>query len=1268
MPPQSPSEKKSELLLYARDFPAGLLEKHIEALDSDYFNQFSVAEILEHANQIAALVPGSPLAFRISSLDPVTCAFTVVGQDFPGFFAALSGLLASHDFDITLGKVFTYANPQSNGKAGETLIIDFLILEHPQTGFLTPEFEANLRAEFTDMMEKLKAGRFSDLRADLYLRIGEYLSRKPAEQEEPRLPLEITAQADERHTILTIRGTDRKALLFTLSNALSLRGIHIHKILTRSNNGIVEDDIFITDDMHRPITDTRLLDRLKVGIILMERFMSGLPQASDYQAAIQSFNDYIDGLTERTTEVELPGYQDFTTLSTLAKILSVGTFLAGEMAKFPPDAIKTLFHTLDEGNKSPSLEEFAALLRMELAKCDDDHDSKIAAVNRFKDFQLFRLDVLHLVYPHKPQDEFSREITDLADVAISAALNLAYTKLSTEFGIPTQNGSPCPFGLFAQGKLGGRELGYASDLELQMLYESAGETHHASQSISNAEFFTRVVKELARSLSAKAEGIFELDLRLRPHGESGPLASNFAVWREYYAPGGEALDYERQALIRLRPVAVRPAGLEATEFLTRVLACRDELIYRNPPVSIENTLELRKKQLDLKADKHRINAKYAIGGLVEVEYTVQFLQLLHGEAFPGLRQAHTGKALESLMEAGLLTAGEFEILFKGYAFLRRLVDALRMVRGHSRDLWVPERNTHAFFYLAKRMGYISNENYSADAQLDWDLQKTRKDVHAIHAHRFLGGSEPASLQGCLSTVFLNPASDAEERAEALQWLGIRDTRVGNAMMLDLLSHTHDKGILCAVLVVGEAKLRNCPDSDAVLRHLVNYLEVLPDADYFVRQMLDHPSLLEVMIKIFSHSDFLTQILLLQPDYVLTLAHPGYLEKPKLAAESDQEVRDLADAPGLPEEILDRMRRYRNREYLRIGLRDIYLHLPLQNITSEISYLSNALLSHAYRLVFAMENAEELMDAMTVIALGKLGGNELNYSSDIDIVFVFDPEKANQSEREVLEKCARSLINVLSSPSVHGKMFRVDTNLRPYGNQGPITATLGHYRSYFLETAEGWEMQAWLKARPIAGNLAMGQDLVGTIQKSSVSPDNLAKIEQSMRKVRLMGLDKLRRENLLTSEVKLGPGGIRTIEFYVQYMQILHAHALPELITGNTQTALNLLYRYRLLSSNFYDLLTASYVFLRRIEHVLQLQGLLQRHVLPTSSVELEKLAKRMGFEPRLGQSAANQFMQKYRQHMLTLQELSSSFFDYKTNQPAEANTLNPNPGHPGESP
>src|SRR5690606_22863948 len=322
----------------------------------------------------------------------------------------------------------------------------------------------------------LRARKTGELRTDLYRRIGAYLSRKAHESgtpefQEARLPLEIQAEMDESHAVLIIRGADRKALLFSLSNALALQGASIRKLLTRSQGGSFEDRVFITDSAGNPISNPHTLERIKVAMVLMERFMSTLPQASDYPAAVQAFNDFIDALVDRSAgRPDMPAFEDFTFLSSLAKILGAGPFLWEEMTKLPMAEVTGLLRRLDEERKPVSRRELDLKARMAMSK-EDGHSAKIAALNQFKDFQLFRLDVLHLVFPHKTLQEFSAEISDVAEVTLSNAMSLAYRKLVGEHGEPGGGESPCAFGLFAQGKLGGRELGYASDLEVQLLYE-----------------------------------------------------------------------------------------------------------------------------------------------------------------------------------------------------------------------------------------------------------------------------------------------------------------------------------------------------------------------------------------------------------------------------------------------------------------------------------------------------------------------------------------------------------------------------------------------------------------------------------------------------------------------------------------------------------------------------------------------------------------------------------------------------------------------------
>lgn len=1269
----TPAQKKSLILEDAegpegRRLPAPLLAEHCRRLDSDYFNEFTVDEIRGHLSRLASLSREIPYAFDFSPIQDRIFGFTVVGVDEPGFFAALTGVLASHDLDIRSAKVFSYAAeeaPEAGGWPGDSVpapgkVIDYLVLELPQGSPAAPDaaFREALVSDLTEVIGLLRARETGALRRDLYRRIGAYLERKageapPMESGENRQPLEVAAEADERASVLTVRGTDRRALLFSLGNTLALQGVSIQKLLTRSEGSRFEDRIHVADSRGRPVQDARALERIKVALILMERFISALPQATDYPSAVQAFNGFIDALMAHPdASPDLEPLEDLGFLSSLARILGSGAYLWEEMTRLPIAEVTSLLRRLDEDRKGLSRRELEARLRDALDR-EPDFAARKAALNRFKDLHLFRIEASHLIYPHRTLEEFSADITALAEAMLQAALGLAYGRLVREHGEPRLDRDACPYALLAQGKLGGRELGFASDLEVQLLYAAPGETvpapaapgDSAARPVSHAEFFGKLAEEMRGIIATRTDGIFELDMRLRPHGDSGPLASQWGAWLEYYRPGGGALDYERQALLKLRPVAGHRA------FADQVMAERDRLLFGGEPVAIDHTLKLRAQQAGVLGKG--TNAKFSPGGLVEVEYAAQFLQLRHGRKHPSLREPNTESALEALLEEGILAPGEFETLYRAYVFLRRLINGLRMVRGHSRDLVVPPRGSDAFGHLAKRMGYLPGPRYDAESQLEWDLRRNMREVRALFAARFLG--EPAAEEsaggGDFLAALLDPSAAPERLDRALDRLGLANIPHGAALLRALLDPVREKGILGAALLVAAPRLRASPDPESVLRHLGQYLQAVPDPDYFARQLLSHPYLHEILIKAFGHSDYLANILVRQPEYLTALGDAQALEKPKLLNQFRREIVQLsAEGPGY-DDPLDDLRRYRNREYLRIALRDVWLGETLLRITLEISQLSNALIDAAFGITLSRAGIPSLRDAVAVIALGKLGGNELNYSSDIDLVFAYDPERVDAASRSELEDWARLFISALAETGPQGKMFRVDTQLRPYGGQGPLLVSAARFEEYFRREASGWELQAWLKARPVAGNPALGRRVCRAAQAEAVDPENREKIESSMRAVRQLGLEKLKAGNRLASEVKLGPGGIRTIEFYVQYLQIRHGRALPELISGNTLAVMARLYRYRILSHNYHDLLSKAYIFLRRVEHVLQLQGLQQRHELPSSPAEIEKLAKRLGFEERLGESAGAQFRARYRKHMLTLLELSSDLFGYDTNRP-----------------
>jgi glutamate-ammonia-ligase adenylyltransferase len=893
-----------------------------------------------------------------------------------------------------------------------------------------------------------------------------------------------------------------------------------------------------------------------------------------------------------------------------------------------PKAFRKLLQELVTETTPPDRENFLSTLRT-LPSTEPDREAQFTAVRAFREREVIKSELDLLLTPARDLNQFSERLE-----AISEAL-LIFTVETLRMDLTERNGEPCPCALFALGKFGGEELGAGSDLEVLLIYREPDQTR-GPENLSHGEFYEQLCRRLLRFLQTRPGETLALDLRLRPHGESGPLAVSLSAWKEYFAPGGGALDYEKQALIRLR-------FIHGDEELGRdALALRDAVTYTDPPVPIVRTLELHAKQAALKTKPGMWNAKYSEGGMTGLEYSIQFLQLTQGAFHPLARQPNLARAMEALLETGALSLAEFEHLYAAQVFLRRLINALRLVRGQARDLHCPAPDSPEFSFLAKRMGYVHREGTGTEAQLECELGQTRRVVSGFFQYRFHKGTKPEWLNDSLSEALMDPGAGMDEAAPALLRLGMRDLPRARRLFLEFFHLMEEKRLAAACLLIFEGRLRRNPDPEGVIQKLNLYLERLKYPDVFIRQALHHPDLLEMLLLVFANSDTLSNLAVREGENFKTLIQPEALEKPRMPEDFDGLVSQALRDPSLGENRTARLCRLRNREYLRIALRDLGFNVPLREITHEISRLSDALLKAAWDQ--ASEIPGHSAGQTCVLALGKLGGLELNYSSDIDLVFIAEDRMDGEDGREACEKAGRELIGFLTRDTREGRLFRVDMNLRPWGGSGPLAGTVGQYRDYYRREAGGWELQAWLKARPICGNVSLGGRFIREVQQLACAPENREKVETSMRKVRLMGLDKLYRDELLAGEVKLGPGGIRTVEFYAQALQIRHGAEIPELLTGNTLEALGRLNRYQLLASERFQMLTHAYVFLRRIEHRLQLQGLQQRHALPTDSAELNRLARQMGFEDHIGQSAVKGFMEQYRKHMLSLQSISAELF------------------------
>lgn len=1240
--------QKDKIKSQLKEFPDNIVESHIDRLDIDYFNQFKIEEIKSHLAAIQYLSSEKLCDIKFKQIEKNKFSLTIVGFDFIGLFSIISGLLTLYNFNIQSGKIFTYKKlykeDLENYKTEEyhfhrKKIIDYLEIIPNKNKELYENFEKNYSIELNNYLQLVQKKKYQEVRYQLNKRIGNYLSTILETDKIKLLPIDIDIDNEDNFTILKITGQDTPAFLFSLSNALSIKGISIHKIWITTQNNNVSDILYITDRYENAITNPEYLNNLKIAIVLIKQFTLLLPAASDPNIAIQHFDQLIDALIlNKNKNINLLDINNEFILASLAKLFGTGDYLWENFIRMQYENLLPLLKNINNLKNRKSKKTMLDELK-DIISAIESNELKVKAINDYKNNELFRIDISHLIYHNKTFIQFSEELTDLAEVIISVTVELIFDELLKEYGNPMCDSKICDFGIFALGKFGGAELGYASDIEIVLIYEAPGFTDKPDNSISNSEFFILIIQRMLKYIEAKDAGIFQIDLRLRPFGNKGPLASSFKKWTEYYSEKGSAYNYEKQLIIKLRPVYGN------REFTDKIMAAREDIIFSEKEININNTIELRKKQIETLVKPDELNAKFSPGGLTDIEYSVQFLQLKYGNKYPELREQNTIKALEKLLELDIITPTEFEKLYNSYAFLRRLINALRMVKGNAKDLVIPPLDSDEFFFLAKRLGYVQKKNFTPQQQLEYDIKITFDAVSKFFKIKFIEQKNNVFKESGLPVILIEDNVSAEEVKDTFERLNIYDNEKIFDTLRNIAKNCSDKNLLVTMFVLAERYISHSPDADKVIINFEKYLSNSKEQSALLKQMIFHPRYIEILVLIFGYSDFLSNIIINEPYLIHYFSNEDILFENKNYEHFSSELNKIIMESANTNDTLDLIRKYRNREIIRIGLRDIYLNISLEKIVKEISDLADVIITAVYNIVLKSKNSEELSDIQTIIALGKLGGRELNYSSDIDILFVSTNLEAASQEKTILETIDNTLIQLLTSSSQYGQLFRVDTRLRPYGRAGMLVGAYNHYIDYYNSKADGWELQAWLKARQIAGNVELGKRVIFQIQNFALLENNHNKIFQSISKLRKAIYEQLKKENIADREVKLGAGGIRTIEFIVQHYQIKNGNNYPDILSGNTLYALSKFKYYKIIKPDIVDKLKESYIFLRKVEHRIQLLGWQQRHLLPESEIELSKLAKRMGYEDRVQENALRQFLKDYKYFTNTVITISENIYN-----------------------
>ncbi|HQR67874.1 MAG TPA: glutamine synthetase adenylyltransferase, partial [Thermoanaerobaculia bacterium] len=471
------------------------------------------------------------------------------------------------------------------------------------------------------------------------------------------------------------------------------------------------------------------------------------------------------------------------------------------------------------------------------------------------------------------------------------------------------------------------------------------------------------------------------------------------------------------------------------------------------------------------------------------------------------------------------------------------------------------------------------------------------------------------------------ADDRDGLLRRLAAAGLSDPAGARGALRRMAASPEEEAALDALLPPLLRALEPAAGPDAVLVSLERFSQSVRDRLALYRDLAEHPRWTEILVALFSGSQFLTEILLQHPDMFLKVVLPKLLAVRKPPERVREELRGaLAEAPD-PSAATEVLRRYQRLELLRIGASDLLGLFDLETVIAELSSLADGLVAAA--LDVAARDAGKPTAGFAVIAMGKLGGRELNYSSDIDLLLVA------RSDAPGFWGVGRRVIDLLGRFTDEGFLYRVDMRLRPWGEAGPLVSSVDSWLDYLGTHARLWERQALLKARVVAGDAAAGEEALARAQAVvfSAPPDV---VRREVRAMREKTEEAVRRKGQERTEVKLGEGSIRDVEFVVQYLQLAHGGRLPALRCGNTLESLARLEGNGLLAPPEARILREGYVFLRTVEHHLQVMHYRQTHVLPDGPGPLADLARRLGFS---GAAAGSDFQYRYREHTAAIRAI-----------------------------
>jgi len=914
----------------------------------------------------------------------------------------------------------------------------------------------------------------------------------------------------------------------------------------------------------------------------------------------------------------------------LTAVLGVSAGLADHLARHPEDA-ETLRGTVER----PEQAELRADMLRAVGADPDDPGGPVAGLEPAAGLAAaYRRRLLHLAARDltgmATVDVAGEELADIAAAVLEAALAVARAELPA-------TAAPSRLAVVAMGKCGGRELNYASDVDVIFVAEPVKDEDETAALATASRLAAGLIGVCARSTPEGS--IFPVDPNLRPEGRAGPLVRTLASHLAYYERWAKT--WEFQALLKARPVAgdlaLGQAYADTLGPLVWQAARREHFV--------EDVQAMRRRvEQSLPAKQAGRELKLGPGGLRDIEFAVQLLQLVHGRTDETLRSPATLPALAALAVGGYVGRADAEELGAAYRFLRRTEHLLQLSRL-SRTHTLPE-DPAVLRRLGRAMRFNDGPNepwfqssvtgIRSDPAVDFDQEWRRhaRQVRRLHEKLFYRPLLDAVARLPSEAARLTPA-EARARLEALGYVD----PAGALRHIDALTSgvSRRAAIQRTLLPVLLGWFADAAEPDAGLLAFRQVSEELGSSPWYLRLLRDETKAAERMAHVLASSRYAAGLLLRAPEAVAIFGNDAELTARSLTGLRAEMMAATQRYEDDAEAAVTAVRSVRRRELLRTAAADVLgsagpsarLAVTGEALTSVTRASLEAALAVALRKISA-ELRRPLPTRFAVIAMGRFGGHECGYGSDADVLFVHDPlpgrpeKEASDAAHAVAAEVRRLLMLPVPDPALI-----VDADLRPEGRQGPLVRTLASYRAYYRRWSAPWEAQALLRAEPAAGDEDLGARFTRMIAEFRYPLDGIspAAVREIRRIKARMEAERIPRGADRALHVKLGPGGLSDVEWTVQLLQLQHARVLPALRTTRTGEAMAAAVQAGLLASDDAAELTAAWELAARIRNAIVLVRGRPGDALPARHGELAAVARLLGYPPG---DAAQALEQDYR--------------------------------------